>query len=160
MATSRKECAMYNSQEVYDTVVQHLYAQGGKSYGDFPDDAGAKGSSGCLYRSPDGRKCAVGALIPDDIYEEAMEGLSITGLVSNYERVLPSAITANHELLGMLQESHDNYMEEYIPFDDTALYERLRDVAYFHKLLPDALDKARKTFHDKNKLAKAERERV
>jgi len=60
---------MPTKQETFDTVVAHLRQQGRKaeaprkSYGYF-----------CTYRSPDGRKCAAGCLIPDDEYDSVMEG--------------------------------------------------------------------------------------
>ena len=54
-------------QETFDIVVRHLLAQGCKSYGLF--------ECGCMYRNPGGMKCAVGALIPDDMYDLGIEGL-------------------------------------------------------------------------------------
>ncbi|MFV1943458.1 hypothetical protein VPH49_21840 [Pseudomonas luteola] len=36
----------------------------------------------CQYRDPYGNKCAVGALIPDEIYREDMESTSIAGLLN------------------------------------------------------------------------------
>lgn len=56
---------MPSRQEIYDTVKKHLLSQGAKSI----DSNGI-----ASLRGNDGRKCAVGCLIPDDKYTENMEG--------------------------------------------------------------------------------------
>lgn len=53
-----------NMQETFENVVRHLYAQGHPAM----DESGA-----CLYRGPNGTKCAVGCLIPDDLYKRQMD---------------------------------------------------------------------------------------
>ncbi len=58
------------NQEVFDTVVNHLRQQGQQCVSD--DD-----EIGCAYRGPNGMKCAVGALIPDELYDEAFEGKNV-----------------------------------------------------------------------------------
>lgn len=50
-------------QEIYSTVRQHLLTQNARS---------AKNGN-CLYRGPNGTKCAAGALIPDEIYTPSIE---------------------------------------------------------------------------------------
>lgn len=50
-------------QEVFDKVATHLLTQGKKA-----EDDGS-----CKYRAPDGCKCAVGALIPDELYTPQMD---------------------------------------------------------------------------------------
>lgn len=50
----------------------------------------------CLYRHPDGRRCSIGHLIPDEKYEPAMEGDVVT-LLERYpalEEFLPSEFIA------------------------------------------------------------------
>lgn len=50
-------------QEIYDRVRDHLLSQGARStHNDY-----------CFYRSPNGRKCAIGALIPDELYRRTLE---------------------------------------------------------------------------------------
>lgn len=44
----------------------------------------------CLYRDDNGNKCAIGHLIPDNLYSEDMECGSATSLVKDHEEV------ANH----------------------------------------------------------------
>lgn len=54
-------------QEVFDRVSKHLLKQKVKSVikGQIKDT--------CLYRSPDGLKCAAGILIPDEEYTKEMD---------------------------------------------------------------------------------------
>ena len=61
----------------------------------------------CKYRDYDnGRKCAIGCLIPDAEYKKNMEGSSIFGLAE--EGRLPSSLEElNLELLDELQTVHD-----------------------------------------------------
>lgn len=72
-------------QELFDAVARHLLTQKVRS-GDGP--------ANCLYRGPDGRKCAMGIFIPDADYQPRMETVSIivplvwdtTGLSRGLER--------------------------------------------------------------------------
>lgn len=43
----------------------------------------ARASSGgtCVYRAPDGKRCAVGALIKDEVYCKEMEGAGVSSLM-------------------------------------------------------------------------------
>ena len=50
-------------QEIFNTVVKGLRAQGCKSEND----------AGCAYRGIEGRRCAAGFLIPDDKYSTKFE---------------------------------------------------------------------------------------
>ena len=56
------------AQEIYDTVARALLAQGRPSICKY---------GRCLYRGPDGLKCAIGHLIPDENYDPKFEGLGI-----------------------------------------------------------------------------------
>ena len=56
---------MITRQEVFDKALAHLRAQGQSSMRD---------DGYCLYRSPEGLKCAIGALVPDEKYNEDFEG--------------------------------------------------------------------------------------
>ncbi len=53
-----------DNQEVFDFVVNALRKQGCKS----------EDSEGCLYRGPNGTKCAAGHLIPNEDYRRSFEG--------------------------------------------------------------------------------------
>ena len=78
-------------------MVEHLRQQGKPSVG--PNGA-------CLYRGPDGTKCAIGALIPDECYNESLfEGRG--ALTVSYH------LGAKHEDSQFFRraqtELHDNY---------------------------------------------------
>ena len=53
--------------EVIATVRAHLLQQNAKSINRY---------GRCLYRGPEGRKCAIGCLIPDEKYDPAFEGFA------------------------------------------------------------------------------------
>lgn len=53
-------------QEIFDKVVNHLRKQNAKSVDPVTNT--------CLYRGPNGMKCAVGCIIPDKDYLPEMEG--------------------------------------------------------------------------------------
>ena len=53
----------YTNQSVYDKVCAHLAAQKTRSMN----------ANGCAYRGALGRSCAVGCLIPDEIYDPDMD---------------------------------------------------------------------------------------
>lgn len=59
---------MMTKQEVFDKVVAHLRAQNRKALG---------GEDECVYRAPDGAKCAAGCLILDEHYSPALEGKGV-----------------------------------------------------------------------------------
>lgn len=91
-------------KEVFIKMAEHLLNQGSKSTenGNF--------SSDCLYRAPNGNKCAVGALINDEYYEEGLEGKTID------DKIVQQAVSASLEspltkedidLLVDMQEAHD-----------------------------------------------------
>ena len=91
-------------QEVFDKVVNHLLEQ---KY-----QASYEGA--CVYRAPDGASCAVGCLIPDELYDEEMEGSSLhlpdDKLVAALEEL---DLWQHRKLLKDLQEVHDSVPEEY-----------------------------------------------
>jgi hypothetical protein len=64
-----------NRQDIFNTVAEHLFAQGERAMRfEYPEHEGS-----CVYRGKgsvskiDGCKCAVGALIPDEIYVPLMD---------------------------------------------------------------------------------------
>lgn len=82
-------------QEIFDIVVKHLLTQNRKSQEE---------EFGCLYRGPDGLKCAVGALIPDDKYSDGLEGAT-----AHAERVCEAAgyHPMDTDFVNELQVVHD-----------------------------------------------------
>ena len=59
-------------QRIFNTVRDHLLAQGTTSA-----EETESGSMRCLYRGPNGTKCAAGALITDEFYLPSLEDWSI-----------------------------------------------------------------------------------
>lgn len=86
---ARKEEAR---QRVFDTAARTIYAQGGPAYFD-----------GCKYRTANGRKCNLGAAIPDELYTTSLEGLS----ASQMPQSLMDAIGIDHVFADRLQDAHD-----------------------------------------------------
>lgn len=84
-------------QELFDRISKHLLKQNAKSI-----DIG-----GCLYRGPNGLKCAVGAIIPDKKYSQTIEGSNVhdTEVVD----CLPTRYQGDNsiEFLYKLQKLHD-----------------------------------------------------
>lgn len=87
-------------QETFDTVVRHLRTQGCKSIAD----------GACMYRGPDGLKCAVGCLIPDDDYRPEMESQAACALGS-VGRLLHD-LGHDLSLINALQLVHDSWNVE------------------------------------------------
>ena len=106
-----------NMQEVYFKVRNHLLTQGRR----------AKIYDQCRYRAPNGDKCAIGCLIPDDKYDPSMEGHLIS-----CSPLIQDAIGASEDhidFLTDLQRVHD--------FSNPSEWnERLQAVALRYKLEP------------------------
>lgn len=91
-------------QQIFDAVVEHFIKQGAPAV----IQHGASEIT-CCYRTPDGLKCAIGALIPDELYTPEMEGAAALVVL----RVYPLAGKAvglsksNEKLFEALQEAHD-----------------------------------------------------
>lgn len=120
-----------NRQEAYDIVVAHLFTQGRRAYDE---------DNGCLYRGPNGAKCAVGVLIPDEQYNPAMEGCSVGGLVGSSGYKIPSVVRRNADLMQALQSVHDDCcVQENGSYFMPELYERLLGVADYFGLSKNVL---------------------
>ena len=107
---------LLNKQQVFDKVAAHLLAQG------ITSSKGHEVGGTCLYRGPNGTKCAVGCLIPDDLYSPNMEGKSVPGSVSpdfpDLDSMLGRVLTQIVEqdtfpLLAALQVLHDTIKPEF-----------------------------------------------
>lgn len=77
MLTENNILALDLATSISERVRDHLIAHRARSVEEHD-------SSQCLYRSPEGHSCAVGILIPDEMYRPDMEGLEANGaLVSD-----------------------------------------------------------------------------
>lgn len=95
-------------QQLFDAMIAHLRAQGGPAIG---------GGGVCMYRTMDGRKCPVGALIPDDLYRPEMEGRDVTSLSKSsrndwMDRELGDFFREHLPMLKEVQYIHDAFFPE------------------------------------------------
>lgn len=113
-------------QEIFDTVKKHLLTQT-KPAKDVDES--------CLYRTDDGLKCAVGCLIPDEMYFDQMEHRSVDYLASFLEgytthKELVDFLKTNSKLLQRLQEAHDLcILTNRGTFNKAELRRKLKEVA-------------------------------
>lgn len=111
-------------QEVFDKVAKHLLTQNAESIL----------GNGCAYRGTHGRMCAVGCLIPDELYDPKMERKNVMHVASKFPEVKQCGITEeNMPLLAKLQQIHD--------LDPTSVWrQELAKVAQRFKLDPKVLE--------------------
>ena len=88
---------MRSQQEIFDIVVDHLYKQGRPSMID----------GTCSYISEDGCMCAVGVLIPDEVYDKDMEGKVVVCLLKYKNLPKEFYVSEYSSLLYDLQYCHD-----------------------------------------------------
>lgn len=91
------EPAFITGEEDYDEVYEEFYNR--------PDI--------CVYKASDGRKCAVGCLIPETKYEpewDSSEGIGVTGLPEHIQEYLGKE---NIPLLQELQGLHDSLARKF-----------------------------------------------
>jgi hypothetical protein len=116
------------NQDIFDTVAIHLIKQGKKS---------ADANGDCLYRSPEGLKCAVGCLIPDEVYDPEMEERVISRLLGCYDSL--NFLWPYYDLLNDLQRTHDMLLTENQTWKDAVIL-RLYELAEKYNLSTAALD--------------------
>ena len=100
-----------NLQEIYDTAVAGLASQGFQ-----PAYNTDYGGPSCAYRGTEGRKCAIGWCIPDELYVPEIEHRNIKYLLVNWNHsvkdslrgLFPDSVSVN--TLFELQRCHDNYV--------------------------------------------------
>lgn len=88
------------NQEAFEKMVLHLRKQGAKA-----TVVPGRGLSSCMYRAPNGFRCAVGCLIPDDEYSPDFERASVSCIVGK----VPSLDGVSMNLLIAMQHVHDNH---------------------------------------------------
>jgi hypothetical protein len=107
-------------QEVFNKVVTHMLTQMKQAAG--PDRV-------CMYRAPDGTKCAIGCLIQDEDYNPRMEGRTVYAL--NSLNMLPDYLVdlkvSSPHFLAELQTIHDSV-------DPTCWKQSLQEFAHLYSL--------------------------
>lgn len=127
-------------QEIYDKIVEHFAAQREPAVESDTEVL-------CRYRTSNGLKCAIGALIPDEVYTADMEERGVQGLFNEFKGSMRLAglHPDNTTLLRLLQMAHDRTVNalrdrEYANFLPE-LAEQLRDVAAEFGLDPASLER-------------------
>lgn len=69
----------------------------------------AKNGTICQYKTEDGKKCAVGLFIPDEVYHIDMESRAVINLME-YNPKLINFMPLPVNALGLLQNVHDAYL--------------------------------------------------
>lgn len=67
----------------------------------------------CRYRTRDGRKCAIGMLIPDEKYEPDMESMTTRAIFAAVGIFLKSK--EDEDFLRSLRDCHDTAQNDFIP---------------------------------------------
>ena len=86
-----------DNQTAFDRVYQHLVDQGRQAY---------VRHVGCKYRTENGLKCAIGALIPDELYSPKLEGGTLRDII-RFPEIKELFSGVDIDLLGQLQITHD-----------------------------------------------------
>ena len=89
------------AQEVFDVAVEGVILQGAPSIA-----PGGTKASDCSYRTPEGLECGAGQLWPDELYDEGMEGQSISGVADGDG--VPESLCVHLQLLKDIQRTHDD----------------------------------------------------
>jgi hypothetical protein len=97
-----------NRQEVFNKVATHLLTQG----------VAATVGGECRYRTDDGKRCAIGCLIPDSLYMATLEGKEIGTVLDANPRLrehlqitekASGDLDSDENFLSGLQRIHDLY---------------------------------------------------
>lgn len=113
-----------NRQEVFDTVYKHLVSQ--KKISAIAIDQ----EKVCRYRTSNGDKCAIGCLIPDELYDSIIEGYEVTSkiVVDVVKKIYPDVTKQDLFFLKDLQNVHDTLDDNL--FFHLILNDKMNEVAY------------------------------
>lgn len=125
---------MLDRQETFDRVLDHLRKQG---------EPAVNNMGFCRYRTEDGRKCAIGALIPDELYQAGIENHTAEAPIV-IDKIPGAAVWEDGAYLKALQKIHDEAerdggSEEFLSFVE----EYARRFADEHELEYDAPESVR-----------------
>lgn len=118
-------------QEIFVKVSTHLFNQGRQSKNSKEQNR---------YRGPKGMKCAVGVLIPDELYHPSMEGFAVDALCRMYPETMKAIIGDDPDtkrLVISLQHAHDFWCNWQ---SSVTLRLALKRIAAQYKLRADFLD--------------------
>lgn len=75
-----------------------------ETYIDHPENRAIAAGTSCRYKTEDGKKCAVGKYIPDELYDPSFEG---NGIDYVYETIRKSLPVDDYDFWDQLQFMHD-----------------------------------------------------
>lgn len=125
-----------DKQTIINKAYDHMKAQG---------RAGVDQYGHCMFRTPDGLSCGVGALCTDEEAEVLNKAETLRNVADVYQADhIPEWVWPNLPLLMGIQDAHDlaykAYGESHRQFTECVLRE-LRDLAKNHRLLDPARDR-------------------
>ena len=109
------------NQEAFDKVWEHFVVNGGPF--SRSDNAG-----GCAYRGDGGARCAMGVLIPDEMYSTDMEGTRASSVIEKFPALKG---LVDGRFADKLQGCHDDTSTPNFRND---IESNLRDLAEIYKL--------------------------
>lgn len=118
----------WTAQEVFDFALNHLLKQNRMSI---------NGGGSCSYRADDGSRCAVGAFIPDELYDQKFERRRVaSGELNDVIETL--GLLPFVGLLSLLQDLHD-HAPVYAPFSVDGVFipkmmDKIETIAKSHNL--------------------------
>jgi hypothetical protein len=86
------------AQRIFDTVALHLFTQG---------EPAVNNGGSCKYLTPAGLKCAVGCLIPAELYHHTLEGSGARECATQLAIKGYGKLSRHDDLLSDLQLVHD-----------------------------------------------------
>lgn len=130
---------MFDRQKLFDTAVRGIVAQGGP----------ALNVNYCVYRAPNGNKCAIGHSIPDADYVRLMEYNTPNLNGDLGAKLIAKAIGCENDddarfARELQRKTHDN--AAHMDGDFMPIFLRLaREFAVVHNLSTEVLDNVRPT---------------
>ncbi|MBN3756034.1 hypothetical protein G3N95_24040 [Paraburkholderia sp. Tr-20389] len=121
---------LLSAQDVFDIVATAMLRQNARATAD-----GVK----CMYRAPDGKRCAIGWLVPDEVYEKSLEFFGVRDIAVRLATESGDAgrfarfLYIHMPLLRDLQGMHDANLPAEWP-------QTLREIAYAFRLHADVVD--------------------
>lgn len=105
--------ALPTNQSVFTNSVRYLLRQGVPSI--------EESSGQCKYRSDDGCRCAIGAILPDHLYRRDMEGQRVSLILQERRATNKYFLDVDRVLLSDMQTAHDkaaieNRREDWLPW--------------------------------------------
>ena len=118
-----------SAHEIFKRIAEHLRTQGRPAY--------AEDNWSCRYRAESGLSCAVGCLIPDELYNPRFEGKAAPAVINSLYKSGLADWREHTNLLEALQELHDNCeLTRKGTFHKRQLASRLREIAQRFSLEP------------------------